>query len=139
MKFTCYDDDVERMVASLTTPIHFGNSSDVALGRNWANMKIFADGCAAKQAEMGQFIGTAFTARDMMQVVDALGGDGLLNFWGNYPICLCPLMLTRWLTCRDVGFSYGTVLGATVAAMFPDRMGHLVLDGVQNPHEYYHD
>lgn len=39
------------------------------------------------------------------------------------------------LTC--VGLSYGTTLGATVAAMFPDRIDKLILDGVQNPHEYY--
>lgn len=36
------------------------------------------------------------------------------------------------------GFSYGTALGATVAAMFPERMGRVVLDGVLNPYEYYH-
>ena len=29
-------------------------------------------------------------------------------------------------------------MGATVASMFPDRIDKLILDGVQNPHEYYH-
>lgn len=37
-----------------------------------------------------------------------------------------------------LGFSYGTTLGATVAAMFPDRIDKMILDGVQNPHQYYH-
>jgi pimeloyl-ACP methyl ester carboxylesterase len=36
------------------------------------------------------------------------------------------------------GFSYGTVLGATVAAMFPERMDRVILDGVVNVQEYYH-
>jgi pimeloyl-ACP methyl ester carboxylesterase len=35
------------------------------------------------------------------------------------------------------GFSYGTTLGATLAAMFPDKIDKLLIDGVQNPHEYY--
>lgn len=30
------------------------------------------------------------------------------------------------------------MLGATVASMFPDRMDKVILDGVMNPHEYYH-
>ncbi|KAL2130243.1 hypothetical protein VTI74DRAFT_6720 [Chaetomium olivicolor] len=59
----------------------------------------------------------SFVARDLMQVVEALDEDGLLRFWG---------------------FSYGSLLGATVAAMFPDRIDRLVLDGVVNGHNYYH-
>lgn len=35
------------------------------------------------------------------------------------------------------GFSYGTALGTTVAAMFPDRMDKIVLDGNLNPSEYW--
>lgn len=31
----------------------------------------------------GELIGTAFTARDMMRVLDALGEDGLLRYWGE--------------------------------------------------------
>lgn len=51
-----------------------------------------------------------------MQIVDVLQEDGLLRFWG---------------------FSYGSALGQTVAALFPDRMDKVVLDGVLNPHDYY--
>ncbi|KAI4270607.1 MAG: hypothetical protein L6R38_007072 [Xanthoria sp. 2 TBL-2021] len=51
-----------------------------------------------------------------MQIVDALGEDGLLCYWG---------------------VSYGTALGESVAAMFPDRMDKVVLDGCLNPHDYY--
>jgi pimeloyl-ACP methyl ester carboxylesterase len=36
------------------------------------------------------------------------------------------------------GGSYGTTLGVVVAALFPDRMDKLVLDGVLNSHEYFH-
>ena len=51
-----------------------------------------------------------------MRIVDALDEGGLLNYWG---------------------LSYGTALGATVAAMFPDKMGKVVLDGCLYPHDYY--
>ncbi|KAL4934528.1 uncharacterized protein BDV17DRAFT_278706 [Aspergillus undulatus] len=48
---------------------------------------------------------------------------------------------TSAFVARDLisaGFSYGTTLGATVAAMFPERMDKVILDAVQNVHEYYH-
>lgn len=35
------------------------------------------------------------------------------------------------------GFSYGTVLGNTLASMFPGRMARVVLDGVDDVHDYY--
>ena len=37
-----------------------------------------------------------------------------------------------------LGISYGTLLGATVISMFPDRVDKVILDGVVNAHEYYH-
>ncbi|KAK4238918.1 proteinase [Achaetomium macrosporum] len=114
LPFSCYSTAVERTIAQLS--LAAGNSSDVAAGRNWANAQILADTCYVAQNETGAFVGTSFVARDMMRIVDALGEDGLLRYWG---------------------FSYGTLLGATAAAMFPDRMDKVILDGVVNPHEYY--
>ena len=46
-------------------------------------------------------------ARDM-DVIRALVGDEKLNY---------------------LGFSYGTQLGATYAELYPDKVGHMVLDG----------
>lgn len=33
--------------------------------------------------------------------------------------------------------SYGSILGSTLIAMFPDRVDRALLDGVMNAHEYY--
>lgn len=76
--------------------------------------------------EAGQHLTTAVTATDMISIIDAnqalekqlgygAGGQkALLNFWG---------------------LSAGTYLGQIVAAMFPGRVGRIILDGeLQYPH-----
>lgn len=76
-----------------------------------------ANACGERLKDTGDLVGMAFAARDMMQIVDALGEDGMLRYWG---------------------ISGGTTLGATAAALFPERIDKMVLDGVMNSHEYYH-
>ncbi|KAF8599726.1 alpha/beta-hydrolase [Ceratobasidium sp. AG-I] len=66
---------------------------------------------------MLESVGTASVARDMALIVEALGEDGL-NFWG---------------------YSYGTILGATFAAMRPDLVKRMVLDGVSDAESYFDD
>ncbi len=70
--------------------------------------KAFADGCAK---EVGKdalpFYGTFDAARDMEQIRRALGEQ----------------------TISMMGFSYGTLLGATYAELFPNRVRAFVLDG----------
>lgn len=45
--------------------------------------KKLADRCYRTQGRNGELIGTAFVVRDMMQIVDALGGNKMLNYWGK--------------------------------------------------------
>lgn len=75
----------------------------------------FAKECQDAMEETGSLVGTAFVARDMLEIVKALDEDGLLNYWGT---------------------SYGTYLGTTFAAMFPDKVGRILLDGNINPHDW---
>ena len=56
-------------------------------------------------------LGTESVAKDMDRLREALGDDKL-----NY-----------------VGFSYGTLLGAQYAELFPDRVRAMVLDGAVDP------
>ncbi|RAL01110.1 alpha/beta hydrolase [Aspergillus ibericus CBS 121593] len=114
LPFSCYSDSTSRELVSLQAPGD-GRASNTALGEIWAQSANIAQACYALNNQTGSLIGTSFAARDTMQVVDALKGkDALLNFWG---------------------FSYGTTVGAVIAAMFPERMGFVALDGVDNPAE----
>ncbi|KAI0746078.1 alpha/beta-hydrolase [Earliella scabrosa] len=57
-----------------------------------------------------QYVGTAATVRDLVGLADAvLGPDTPIYYWG---------------------LSYGTVIGAWFANMFPKRVGRVILDGV---------
>lgn len=71
----------------------------------------FADACRSTYGDTLRFYDTANTARDMDRLREALG-ESKLTFYGA---------------------SYGTLLGATYASLFPDRVRALVLDGGYDP------
>jgi pimeloyl-ACP methyl ester carboxylesterase len=77
-------------------------------------LKTFIAGCVKRSGDLMPFLGTADVARDMEQLRSALGEPKL-----DY-----------------LGFSYGSFLGATYAALFPDSVGTMVIDGVDDPDEY---
>lgn len=112
LRFSCWPDT--EGYATLGQKL--ANSSDAAFGTLWAEGSAIAEQCYTQLNQTGDFVGMAFTARDMMQIVDALCEDGLLRYWG---------------------ISGGTTLGSTVAALFPDRMDRVLLDGVMNSHQYW--
>jgi hypothetical protein len=60
-----------------------GNSSDVSLGRLWTQGEISAQTCFERADETGSLINTAFGARDLISVVDALEEDKMLRYWGE--------------------------------------------------------
>ncbi|KAL3482658.1 TAP-like protein-domain-containing protein [Aspergillus germanicus] len=116
---SCFNTTAERQ-QFVTVPMSVVPSTDdeLALGRLYGQTDVVANICNDFPgfAERGSLIGTAFGARDLMQIVDAIEDDGLLRYWG---------------------ISYGTALGTTVAAMFPDRIDRIIIDGVLNPHQYF--
>ncbi|KAK7911347.1 hypothetical protein PG985_013828 [Apiospora marii] len=116
LPFSCYQNETLRRAGQATVRSDRANSSDATPGRLWAEAQVLANDCGNALANTtGSLVGTAFTARDFMQVVDALGEDGMLRYWG---------------------FSYGSYLGSTLAAMFPDRIDRMVMDGIVNIHEF---
>lgn len=75
----------------------------------WADK--LAKACKAKSGDRIQYVDTYSAARDMDVIRAAVESEKL-----DY-----------------LGFSYGTYLGATYAEMYPERTGHLILDGAMDP------
>ncbi|NED99067.1 alpha/beta hydrolase [Phytoactinopolyspora halotolerans] len=71
----------------------------------------FAQACESRSGELLEHIGTADVSRDLDVLRSALGDEAL-----NY-----------------LGKSYGTLIGAVYADLFPERAGRLVLDGAIDP------
>jgi pimeloyl-ACP methyl ester carboxylesterase len=76
-----------------------------------ADAKRFAQGCMRQSGNLLPYLTTEATARDLDRLRAALG-DSKLTY---------------------LGFSYGTVLGATYASLFPGKVRALVLDGAADP------
>ena len=76
-----------------------------------AYQKVYADGCEANAGRLLAHVGTRDAARDI-DVLRAALGDRRLTY---------------------LGFSYGTLLGATYAELFPKRVRAMVLDGAVDP------
>ncbi|KAJ7666056.1 alpha/beta hydrolase fold-domain-containing protein [Mycena polygramma] len=108
-----FDTDVERQLWGHPALTELNASSD-ALGRFWARAQLY-NRLAAQRANFIQHINTDQTAKDMLQIVKAHGREKL-QYWG---------------------ISYGSVLGAVFAALFPDKVERIVIDGVVDAENYF--
>ncbi|KAK2630057.1 hypothetical protein QTJ16_000877 [Diplocarpon rosae] len=81
---------------------------------SYAHASALSIQCASHIAAMGQFVGTASVARDMLHMLEKMHIQKL-KYWG---------------------FSYGTFLGVTFASLFPERVGRIVNDGNVDAKDY---
>jgi pimeloyl-ACP methyl ester carboxylesterase len=86
-----------------------GSAEDITDTRD--RVKKFTEACVANTGTNLKFIDTVSAAKDL-DVIRAVFGDKEINY---------------------LGFSYGTQLGATYAALFTQRVGRMVLDGAIDP------
>ncbi|QEC46977.1 alpha/beta hydrolase [Baekduia soli] len=82
-----------------------------------AKDQFYVNRCKQLNGAILPYVTTGNVARDLDLLRRAVGDDKL-----NY-----------------LGFSYGTFLGATYASLFPDKLGHVVLDGPVDATSYIND
>jgi len=96
---------------------HFYDSTDITPDDSTERQQVvdlaeeLAGDCATENAKILQHVGTNDTARDLDSIRRALGED----------------------TISYIGFSYGSMLGAVWATMFPTTVRAAVLDGAPDP------
>lgn len=93
-----------RGIGASTPPIDCGDDPDVD------SPEFMAD-CALHTGDLAAYLAGPYSAADLAAIHGALGEDRL-----DY-----------------LGYSYGTIIGATFAADHPDQVGHFVLDGATDP------
>lgn len=107
---------------------------------------IHADRCVDYNGDLLQYVGTTSVARDMLAIIDKIDEYNKKNFnlvketpveEDNAQLELRNAKAEKNLPRLNyIGFSYGTVLGSYFAAMFPGRIGRIVLDGVCDVNDY---
>ena len=107
---SCYDDPAEfdAFLFDLL-PGEYGSDEWINALRK-AN-EAFGQSCEEHTGELLGFVDTVSAARDL-DLLRAILGDKKLNY---------------------LGYSYGTLLGATYADLYPGNTGRLVLDGALDP------
>lgn len=85
--------------------------SDAWIQASTREATAFASACKKNTGSLLGQVGTTSAARDL-DVLRAVLGDAKLNY---------------------LGYSYGTLLGATYAGLYPKRVGRMVLDGALDP------
>ena len=103
----CVDDAfLDELIAADPDP---DTPAEVATGDRL--LRRLGRGCLQRSGELARHVSTEEAARDIDVLRAALGQDTLAYF----------------------GASYGTLLGATYADLFPERVGRMVLDGAVDP------
>ena len=105
---TCSDEKLKDQIYYEESGYPLGSDADFAFSKDI--LERFAASCQETGFDVAYF-NTQQSARDMDLIRSALGVEKL-----DY-----------------LGFSYGTELGASYIALFPDRVGRFVLDGAVDP------
>ncbi|KAK4554832.1 hypothetical protein LTR86_007980 [Recurvomyces mirabilis] len=133
-------------------------ASDAAIGRLWSMNEALSASCSLPLPrgvpDIREYVSTASVARDMLEITERHGQWReeeakrlvLGMSCGKHKQATAQESLrgiaerTRYRAGTELiqywGFSYGSYLGNTFAAMFPDRVGRLIVDGVVDAYNY---
>ncbi|KAJ5287126.1 hypothetical protein N7478_002812 [Penicillium angulare] len=110
-QISCYPDASTRQRLS---PVRSRNIEADSPGV-FAWTQNFVKTCIDTAGEHLGYVNTPQVAADMNSIIDALGQKDMLFY----------------------GISYGTIIGQTYAAMFPERCKRIIIDAVANAFEWY--
>lgn len=121
--------------------------SDTAFTYLWTSARTLADSCSKRaiEAGIGEHMSTTSVARDIVEIFERHGqwrereARKLRSSFGQSESDLPDHV--RYQPGQEMiqywGFSYGTVLGATLADLYPDRVQRMILDGVVDSFDWY--
>ncbi|CDO72512.1 hypothetical protein BN946_scf184980.g53 [Trametes cinnabarina] len=113
----CFDTESQWKLWELQRDTRLLNLTDDTVHIARAREKLLTARCEEKiggEWGIARFAGTHLVARDMLEIVERLGQQKV-HYWG---------------------FSYGTVLGQYFAALYPQKVGRLIIDGVFDAYSY---
>ncbi|KAF9890241.1 hypothetical protein FE257_006153 [Aspergillus nanangensis] len=145
-KLDCFSSAFQQQAWQLSMP-DYGLlwDSERVIGLEWARAAALGASCSHNAGGgILPYANTAQTVEDMVHIIEQLG---------EWRAAEAARLLTTTTTNNIIphhlqyqpgaeklqywGFSYGTVIGATFAAMHPDRVSRIVLDGVVDPADHY--
>ncbi|TKA78278.1 hypothetical protein B0A55_04752 [Friedmanniomyces simplex] len=151
---TCFPNRIEAAIYSLEEEAHgYIGTSDTSFDNLWASKRAVAEGCSKKTAEEGiaKHMSTATVARDIVEIFERHGewreqeATRLLSSMSPENVLAeqdRDIIISRTAWIKDAeklqywGFSYGSILGATLATMYPERIYRALLDGIADSHDY---
>ena len=147
------DPAVLGQFTQMLTDFGYSLDNDDVFNELWALNKLYGElvsknGDLGQAGHVGQYVGTASVARDMVEMVERYGewrANEAKELLQGAPLddaaVEAILQRTAWQKGYEKiqywGFSYGTILGQTFATLYPERIGRFALDGVANITDYY--